>query len=105
MTLSIYPTLSDGLDITRRAHMAYVWGWPIVNMINRRAAITQAHQPGHLNGAARRAARPDRHARRLHRALGDLRTCPNQDIVHGLGFFSLEPRGPAVQLARHKIDL
>jgi hypothetical protein len=32
-------------------------------------------------------------------------TCPNQDVVHGLGFFSLEPRGPAVQLARHKIDL
>src|SRR5262245_15479915 len=32
------------------AQMAYVWGWPIVNMINRRAAITQAQQPGHLNG-------------------------------------------------------
>src|SRR5262245_12004103 len=32
------------------AQMAYVWGWPIVNMINRRAAITQAPQPGHLNG-------------------------------------------------------
>jgi hypothetical protein len=24
------------------AQMAYVWGWPIVNMINRKAAITQA---------------------------------------------------------------
>lgn len=30
--------------------MAYVWGCPMVNMINRRAAITQAPEPGRLNG-------------------------------------------------------
>jgi hypothetical protein len=39
------------------AQMAYVWGWPIVNMINRRAAITQAPQPGHLNGVLPAAPR------------------------------------------------
>src|SRR5262245_47814039 len=32
------------------AQMAYIWGWPMINMINRRAAITQAPPPGHLNG-------------------------------------------------------
>src|SRR5262247_552462 len=32
------------------AQMAYVWGWPLVNMLNRKAAITQAPQPGLLNG-------------------------------------------------------
>ena len=39
------------------AQMAYVWGWPIVNMINRRAAITQAPQSGHLNGVLPAAPR------------------------------------------------
>jgi len=39
------------------AQMAYVWGWPIINMINRRAAITQAPQPGHLNGVLPAAPR------------------------------------------------
>jgi hypothetical protein len=28
--------------------MAYVWGWPMVNMFNRRAGITQAPEPGRL---------------------------------------------------------
>ena len=28
--------------------VAYVWGWPLVNQINRRAAITQAPEPGRL---------------------------------------------------------
>lgn len=28
------------------ARSAYVWGWPMVNMLNRRARITQAPEPG-----------------------------------------------------------
>ena len=32
------------------AGMAYIWGWPMVNQINRRTAITQAPEPGRLNG-------------------------------------------------------
>src|ERR1700761_2025109 len=39
------------------AQFAYVWGWPIVNMINRRAAITQAPQPSLLNGVLPAAPR------------------------------------------------
>ena len=30
--------------------MAYVWGWPLVNIFNRRATITQAPAPGRLGG-------------------------------------------------------
>jgi hypothetical protein len=30
--------------------MAYIWGWPMVNSFNRRAAITQAPEPGKLGG-------------------------------------------------------
>ena len=36
---------------------AYVWGWPMVNMTNRRAAITQAPEPGRLNGVLPAAPR------------------------------------------------
>ena len=32
------------------ARQAYVWGWPMVNMLNRRARITQAPHPGLLGG-------------------------------------------------------
>ncbi len=32
------------------AKQAYVWGWPMVNQMNRKAAITQAPEPGRLNG-------------------------------------------------------
>jgi hypothetical protein len=37
---------------------AYIWGWPMVNMTNRRATITKAPFPGLLNGVlpARRVA-------------------------------------------------
>ena len=32
------------------ARLAYVWGYPMVNMINRRASVTKAPQPGLLGG-------------------------------------------------------
>ena len=31
--------------------MAYIWGWPLVNQINRRAAITQTPEPGRLTAS------------------------------------------------------
>lgn len=37
--------------------VAYIWGWPLVNQMNRRAAITQAPQPGLLNGVLPAAPR------------------------------------------------
>src|SRR5690606_29059310 len=72
------------------AQMAYVWGWPMVNMINRRAAITKAPQPGHLNGVL--PAAPRGQIAMLADYIEPLETfvtCPNQDVVYGLGFFSL----------------
>ncbi|HEY5707319.1 MAG TPA: DUF1254 domain-containing protein [Terrimicrobiaceae bacterium] len=58
------PIATKPADVTSAAHgvimhpeyakiigrMAYVWGWPMVNQMNRRAAITQAPEPGRLNG-------------------------------------------------------
>ena len=73
------------------AQMAYVWGWPIVNMLNRKAKITQAPRPGLLGGILPVAPRGQ------IAMLADyiepsetFVTCPNQDVVYGLGFFSLD---------------
>ena len=37
----------------KRSRMAYVWGWPMVNMLNRRAGITQAPDPACLAALCR----------------------------------------------------
>ena len=59
------------------AQTAYVWGWPMVNMLSRKARITQAPRPGLLGGILPgRAARPAWDAARLHRAVGNLRHLP-----------------------------
>lgn len=81
------------------AQSAYVWGWPMINMINRRHAITQAPQPGHINGVLPGAPRGQ---------IGMLAdyiepsqnfiACPNQDVVYGLGFFSLDEEPVVIQV-------
>jgi hypothetical protein len=81
------------------AQMAYVWGWPIVNMINRRAAITQAPQPGHLNGVL--PAAPRGQIAMLADYIApeqNFIACPNQDVVYGLGFFSLDEEPVVIQV-------
>lgn len=81
------------------AQMAYVWGWPMVNMINRRAMITQAPQPSLINGILPVAPRGQ------IAMLSDyvdpaetFVTCPNQDVVYGLGFFSLDEEPVVAQV-------
>ena len=81
------------------AQMAYVWGWPMVNMINRRAAITQAPHPGHLNGVL--PAAPRGQIAMLDDYIEPSQsfvTCPNQDVVYGLGFFSLDEEPVVIQV-------
>ena len=71
--------------------MAYVWGWPLVNMINRSASITTAPQPGRLNGVLPVA--PRGRVAMLSNYINpgqNFVTCPNQDVVYGLGYFSLD---------------
>jgi hypothetical protein len=71
--------------------IAYLWGWPMVNMINRRSAITKAPEPGRLNGVLPVA--PRGHVGMLSDYIDPGETfiaCPNQDVVYGLGFFALD---------------
>jgi hypothetical protein len=73
------------------ARIAYLWGWPMVNMINRRATITKAPEPGRLNGVLPVAPRGQVAMLSDYIDPGEtFVTCPNQDVVYGLGFFSLD---------------
>ncbi len=79
--------------------MAYIWGWPMVNMLNRRAAITRAPEPGRLNGVL--PAAPRGQIAMLSDYIAPDQTfiaCPNQDVVYGLGFFSLDVEPVVVQV-------
>jgi hypothetical protein len=81
------------------AQMAYVWGWPIVNMLNRNAKITQAPYPGLLGGVL--PAAPRGQIGMLHDYIlpsETFVTCPNQDVVYGLGFFSLDEEPVVIQV-------
>jgi hypothetical protein len=81
------------------AQVAYVWGWPIVNMINRRARITQAPKAGLMNGILPVAPRGQ--IGMLHDYIDPgetFVTCPNQDVVYGLGFFSLDEEPVVIQV-------
>jgi hypothetical protein len=79
--------------------LAYVWGWPLVNISNRRAGITQAPAPGRLGGVVPVAPR-GRIGMLNDYVLPDQSfvACPNQDVAYGLGFFSLDEEPAVVQV-------
>jgi hypothetical protein len=79
--------------------MAYVWGWPLVNLSNRRAGITQAPAPGRLGGVVPVAPR-GRIGMLNDYVLPDQSfvACPNQDVAYGLGFFNLDEEPAVVQV-------
>jgi hypothetical protein len=81
------------------ARSAYLWGWPMVNMLNRRAAITQAPEPGRLNGGLPVASQGQ--VGMLSNYIDPGQTfviCPNQDVVYGLGFFDLDAQPVIAQV-------
>jgi len=79
--------------------LAYVWGWPLVNVSNRRAGITEAPVPGRLGGVI-----PVAPLGRLS-MLNDyvlpkqsFVACPNQDVAYGLGYFSVDEEPAVIQV-------
>jgi hypothetical protein len=81
------------------ARTAYVWGWPMVNMLNRSSTITKAPYPGHLNGVLPAAPRGQVAMLNDYIDAGQtFVTCPNQDVAYGLGFFSLDEEPVVAQV-------
>lgn len=74
--------------------MAYIWGWPLVNMANRGAGMAQLPEPTVVGGMpigwgglAMLTTYMDPAERII--------ACPNQDVVYGVGMFPLD-KGPIV---------
>jgi hypothetical protein len=85
--------------ITMVARMAYVWGWPMVNQVNRRASFAQVPEPGRLGGVLPVA--PTGYVGMLTDYIAadqHFVTCPNQDTVYGGGFMALDTQPVIVQV-------
>ena len=76
--------------------LAYLWGWPLVNMFNHYTSFKRLWRPLLIGGIAPVA--PINHLAMLHDYIGSKQryiTCPSQDLVYGFGIFDLG-RGPVV---------
>jgi len=81
------------------ARVAYIWGYPMVNMMNRRVALSKAPEPGRLGGVL--PASPTGQIPMLYDYIDpgqNFIACPNQDVVYGLGFFSLDEQPVVIQI-------
>ena len=81
------------------ARFAYVWGWPLVNNLNRSLGMTSVPAPGRLGGIA--PVSPIGHVSMLTDYIdaGErLVTCPNQDTVYGAGFQHVDTQPVVVQV-------
>ena len=79
--------------------MAYVWGYPMVNAHNRRAAFAEAPEPGLLGGVVPMA--PVGFNQMLTDYIKPEETfivCPNQDVAYGAGFTALDKEPTVVQV-------
>jgi hypothetical protein len=79
--------------------MAYLWGWPLVNVHNQRTALTKVPEPSLLNGVL--PVGPVNQLTMLTGYVDPAMTyiaCPNQDVVYGLGYLSFEKEPIVIQV-------
>ena len=82
--------------VAQLGRLAYLWGWPLVNMHNRLSIMEQVPEPGLLGGMV--PAGPPGTVGMLHDYITPdekLVACPNQDVVYGFGAIDGR-RGPSV---------
>ena len=99
-TAAEVPSPSSGTAMTKAyvqtiGRMAYLWGWPLVNMANRYAGLINVPLPSMVVGGM--PVGNGRLAMLTGYMSPEERTieCPNQDVVYGVGFFALD-KGPIV---------
>src|SRR5271154_3686339 len=82
---------------------AYLWGWPLVNNLNRSLAVAKLPEPGRIEGVI--PAAPPGYISMLTDyidAAEHFVTCPNQDTVYGAGFQRLDSKPVIVQVPDFK---
>ena len=98
-TAADVPSPPPGTEMTKSyvetiGRMAYLWGWPLVNMINRAAIASKAGEPAVRGGAPLGFGA----LAMLTGYIGPEERgveCPNQDVVYGVSFSDLA-KGPVV---------
>jgi hypothetical protein len=70
--------------------MAYLWGWPRVNSINRSKAFAEAPEPGLLGGVVPVAFNRNAMLTGYVSAEQHFIAAPNQDVVYGAGWMALD---------------
>jgi hypothetical protein len=80
--------------VSQVGRLAYLWGWPMVNIHNRRVIMGKVPEPGYMGGIVPVA--PPNQLAMLHDYVDPaerLVACPNQDVAYGFGLldFSQEP--------------
>ena len=78
---------------------AYVWGWPLVNHLNRARAVEKLPEPGRVGGVIPMA--PPGQISMLTDYIDEKErfvTCPNQDTVYGAGFQYLDTTPVVIQV-------
>src|SRR5271157_2041545 len=85
--------------VQRVGRMAYLWGWPLVYVYNQRTALTHVPEVGLLAGAM--PISPMNQVGMLTSYIDPGETFigdPNQDVVYGLGYLSLEKEPVVIQV-------
>src|SRR5215469_10167348 len=78
---------------------AYVWGWPLVNNLNRALAVEKLPEPGRVGGVIPMA--PPGQVSMLTDYIDEKERfvpCPNQDTVYGAGFQRLDAQPVVIQV-------
>jgi hypothetical protein len=81
------------------ARFAYLWGWPLVNNLNRARAVEKLPEPGRVGGVIPMA--PPGQVSMLTDYIDEKErfvTCPNQDTVYGAGFQRLDSQPVVIQV-------
>lgn len=83
--------------------IAYIWGWPLVNNLNRALAVEKLPEPGRIGGVL--PASPPGYVSMLTDYISEQErfvTCPNQDTVYGAGYQRVDTKPVVIQVPDFK---
>jgi len=94
-TAAQVPGPASGTSMTKEyvqtvGRMAYVWGWPLVNSVNRSIAFSKAPEPGLLGGTIPVAYNRNAMLTGYISPSQTFIACPNQDVAYGAGWMTLD---------------
>src|SRR5271169_5458661 len=85
--------------VTASVRLAYNWGWPLVNNLNRAVAVEKLPGPGRIGDVI--PAAPPGYVSMLTDYISykeQFVTCPNQDTVYGAGFQHVDSKPVVIQV-------